>query len=220
VAPGGDAIHRISGVPERQRVAVAGRVYAHADGRARMPKVRKQDEIAAADKLARIRLLSEELDNTRQASVERTRSIDSKSSFAIVVAGVVAGAAFTGLVDPRTCYIGLVPFALTIGSVIAAVVALWPTRIWVTSARDFVNTYVNDPMSGDVLEDHILEVKAKEITHRDEYNEKRSTATKVSLVLLIVSLIAALIVVGINAALPEGVPNGPGTGTSTSTGTP
>lgn len=186
-----------------------------------MGRQSKKASLAAENKVARVRLLSTEMDNVRQASVDRTRSIDSKSSFAIVVAGVVAGAAFTGLVDPRSCYIGLLPFALTIGSVIAAVVALWPKRLWVTSARDFVNEYVEKPMSGDELEDHILEVKTKEVTVRDEYNEKRSTATKVSLVLLIVSLFTSLIVVGVNAALPEGVPNGPGTGsTPTPTGTP
>ncbi len=181
-----------------------------------MPKLTKQDKIAKADRVKRIRLLSAELDNTRQAAVERTRSIDSKSSFAIVVAGVVAGAAFTGLVDPRFCFIGLIPLALTIGSVVAAVVALWPTRLWVTSARDLVDTYVENPMSGDELEDHILEVKAKEVTGRDKYNEKRSTATKISLVLLIVSLVTALIVVGINAALPEGATVGPGNGITSS----
>jgi hypothetical protein len=181
----------------------------------------KADKLAASRRAERVRLLSAEMDNVRQASVDRTRSIDSKSSFAIVVAGVVAGAAFGGLVDPRSCYIGLLPLALTIGSVVAAVVALWPKRLWVTSARDFVNTYVENGMGGDELEDHILEVKTKEVTVRDKYNERRSTATKVSLVLLIASLVAALIVVGINAALPEGESNGPGTGsTPTPTRTP
>jgi hypothetical protein len=168
-------------------------------------------------------VLSEELDVIRHAALERTRGIDSKSSFAVVAAGVLAGATFTGLVTAKSFYLGMIPFAFTIASVIAAVKALWPTWVWAPSARAVVNRWVNHTISQEDLEDCILEVKVREVEARDAYNERRAKATKLSLVLLIVSLSTALIVVGINAAIPDGGFNGAGPGltyTPTPTGTP
>jgi hypothetical protein len=155
---------------------------------------------------ARIRLLNAELDSIRQSAVERTRSIDSKSSFAVVAAGVLAGATFTGLVTADTYFIGLIPFALTVASVIAAIIALWPTRVWAPSGRLVVTEWVDKHgLTPEVLADNLLEVKAREVEKRDEYNERRSKATKAGLVLLGLSLIASLIVVGVNTAVNEGV---------------
>ena len=181
-----------------------------------MPNTSKADKIAAKNRVDRIRVLNAELDAIRQAAAERTRSIDSKSSFAVVAAGVLAGATFGGLVDARSCYVGLVPFAFTVASVIAAVRALWPTSVWSPVGRAVVSRWVDDPISGEVLEDSILEVKTREVEARDAYNQRRAKATRWSFVLLIVSLVTALIVVGINAAVGEGVPDVGGTGGATS----
>jgi acyl CoA:acetate/3-ketoacid CoA transferase beta subunit len=74
----------------------------------------KKDRIAADDKIARIRLLNAEMDNVRQASVDRTRSIDSKSSFAIVVAGVVAGAACVSRVYTEQAVFAVGPAGVTV----------------------------------------------------------------------------------------------------------
>lgn len=163
------------------------------------------------ERLARIRLLSLELDHIRQVAIERSRSIDSKSSFIIVAAGFVTGATFTGLVSPASFYIGLVPVAFTVGSMVAAVIALWPTKLWSPIGRSLVSAWVEDPMTAETLEDSILEVKAREIEARDAYNERRSKATRISFRLLIAGLITAFLVVGVNAAIPEGASNGPGT---------
>lgn len=156
---------------------------------------KKQSEMRSS----RVRLLNVELDSIRQAANERTRSLDSKASFAVVAAGVLAGTTLTGLVNADTYYIGLVPFSLTVGAVIAATFALWPTKMWAPSGRLMVTEWVDkEAMTPEDLEDHLLEVKAREVEKRDEYNERRSTSVKVSLVLLGASLIASLAVVGIN----------------------
>ena len=84
----------------------------------------RKERLASRERLQRIRLLSSELDTLRNAAIERTRSIDTKSSFVVVAAGVLAGATFTGLVDARSWYLGLVPFALTVATIIAAAVGL------------------------------------------------------------------------------------------------
>ena len=56
----------------------------------------RKERLASRERLQRIRLLSSELDTLRNAAIERTRSIDTKSSFVVVAAGVLAGATFTG----------------------------------------------------------------------------------------------------------------------------
>lgn len=210
--------HPIDGV---RRVASSGYTLAQTEGRS-VSRLSKKQQLEAVNRVARIRVLSVELDAIRQAAVERTRSIDSKSSFAVVAAGVLAGATFTGLVDARSWFLGLIPFALTVASVIAAVRALWPTSVWSPVGREVVKRWVDDPISGETLEDSILEVKTREVEAKDAYNQRRARATRVSFVLLIISLITALIVVGMNAALAEAVPSGGSTGEATPTpsGTP
>lgn len=154
----------------------------------------------ARERAKRVRLLNTALDAIRHSAVERTRSIDAKSSFVVIAAGVLAGATLASLVTARTYYIGLIPFALTTASVIASIVALWPTKLWAPSGRLVVDTWVDDPIKGVVLDDYLLEVKAREVEARDVNNEHRATATKTGLILLAASLVSALAVVGINAA--------------------
>lgn len=61
------------------------------DGVKRSPSMRE----------ARIRLLSEELDRLRASAVERSRSIDTKASFVVVAAGVLATGAFASLLSAK-----------------------------------------------------------------------------------------------------------------------
>jgi len=154
--------------------------------------------------MARIRLLSVELDATRLAASERKRSIDTKSSFIVVAAGVLASATFTGLVTSRAWYLGFIPFVLTLASIVAAVVALWPLPTWAPSGRLLVDEWVENCKGPEALEDYLLEVKAEENRHRDNRNQKQGTATKVGFVLLILSLSASLAVAGLNAVTPKG----------------
>lgn len=166
----------------------------------------RKERLASRERLQRIRLLSSELDTLRNAAIERTRSIDTKSSFVVVAAGVLAGATFTGLVDARSWYLGLVPFALTVATIIAAAVSLWPSTIDSPSGRFLVTRWVNASERMEAMEDYILEVKVREIEKRNSKNEKRAKATKSAFVLLVSGVVTALLVAGINASVLRGDP--------------
>jgi len=166
----------------------------------------KSNRKAVEPRLARIRLLSAELDNLRLSALERTRSIDTKASFVVVAAGVIAAAAFDILSNQSLGLWGLIPSALTVATVVVAAIALWPTKLKSASGRDVVNEWVDAETEPAVLEDHLLELKAVEVYHRDEQNEIKGRATKWAFALLVASLVTCLFTAGMGAALSNGVP--------------
>jgi len=163
-------------------------------------------QLAREQRLARIRLLSSELDNIRLSSLERTRSIDTKASFVVVAAGVIAAAAFDSLNNSDIGLFAIFPVALTVATVVVAAVALWPAKLESASGRDVVNEWVDAAMTPDDLEDSLLEVKVVEIEFRDARNESKGLATKWAFGLLVSSLVTALITAGIGAAISNGDP--------------
>jgi hypothetical protein len=174
----------------------------------------------SARRAARIRLLSDQLDHLRSSAVERTRSIDTKASFVVVAAGVIATTTFAGLDDSRTWLWGLVPLTFTIATVVAAAIALWPVKIESPSGRKMVSLWVDeDGLAPDVLEDRILEVKTVEVEYRDEKNETKGLATKFAFFFLILSLCSALAFTVADAAITNGNSNGKTTPTPAATPT-
>ena len=127
--------------------------------------------------------------------------MDTKASFVVVAAGVLASATGLTLVRPETLYLGLVPFALTIATVVVSTVALWPRSLHLPSGRQIVDTWVDADISPERLEDMLLEVKAQEVHNRDTQNEMKASWTKWGFVLLIASLVSALSLVPFNATL-------------------
>ncbi|MGR6743173.1 hypothetical protein ACU6RU_14170 [Microbacterium sp. F1-18] len=157
---------------------------------------------AAEEKLKRIRLLNADLEVLRSAAVERTRQAETKASFIVVAAGVLASATGVGLITIDTWLIGVVPFGLTVATVALATVALWPRKLDVASARNLVDNWVESEKSAADLEDYLLEVKAVEIARRDAQNEQRVKWSKRAFAYLLASLVAALLVAGTNALAP------------------
>lgn len=157
---------------------------------------------SAEERTKRIRILNAELDVIRNASYERSRTIDTKASFIVVAAGVLASVTGLSLVARETWFIGLVPFALTVAAVAVATVALWPRKIGLPSARQVVDAWVDAEMPADELEDNVLEVKAQEVTNRDAQNEKRAKLTNWGFSLLLAGLASTLVVVTLNAISP------------------
>lgn len=157
---------------------------------------------SAQERTKRIRILNAELDVIRNASYERSRTIDTKASFIVVAAGVLASVTGLSLVAPATWFIGLVPFALTVAAVAVATVALWPRKIGLPSARQVVDAWVDADMPAAELEDNVLEVKAQEVTNRDAQNEKRAKLTNWGFTLLLAGLASTLVVVTLNAVSP------------------
>jgi len=161
-----------------------------------------EDQRTAADRAARIRLLNKDLEVLRASAVERTRQTETKASFIVVAAGVLASAAGIDLIKPETWFIGLVPFGLTVATVVVATVALWPRELEVPSARSIVTRWVDEDKPEAELDDYLLEVKATEISLRDDQNELRSKWTKRGFSYLVLSLVAALIVATVNSVSP------------------
>ncbi|MCM3614598.1 hypothetical protein M3672_09130 [Microbacterium enclense] len=161
-----------------------------------------QAERAAVERAARIRLLNTDLEVLRSTAIERTRQTETKASFIVVAAGVLASAAGIELIKTETWLAGLVPFTLTIATVVVAAVALWPRLLNVPSARKITNRWVDSDKSLDDLDDYLLETKVVEIELRDKQNETRATWTKGGFVLLLISLFTALLVATANALSP------------------
>lgn len=142
-----------------------------------------------------MRLLSAELDESRNAAVERTRTTDTKASFLVVAAGFLAGVTGSELVSDETWFVGVVPLVLTLATVVVAAVVLWPRRLRVPSGPDMVKMWVDADMTPEVLEDHILEVKSKEVENRNKQNERKAGLTSWGFLLLIAAMASALTVV-------------------------
>jgi len=134
--------------------------------------------------------------------LERTRLIETKASFVVVAAGVLASATGTQLVTVDTWLAGLIPFGLTIATVVVSSAALWPRKLDIPSARSLVDAWVEKDEPVENLEDYLLEVKAVEVKLRDDQNELRVKLVKRAFRLLIASLAAALLVATLNAVSP------------------
>lgn len=156
----------------------------------------------AIERAARIRLLNADLEVLRATAIERTRQTETKASFIVVAAGVLASAAGIELITTDTWLVGLLPFGLTIATVVVSTVALWPRKLDVPSARSIVNRWVDSSKSVAELDDYLLEVKAHEVELRDDQNELRMKWTKRGFKLLLLSLVTALLVAAANAVSP------------------
>ncbi|WP_188742700.1 hypothetical protein [Agromyces bauzanensis] len=157
---------------------------------------------SAQERAKRIRILNAELDVLRGASSERSRTIDTKASFIVVVAGVLASVTGLSLVSTETWLVGLLPFGLTVAAVAVATAALWPRKIDLPSAREVVDAWVDADMPADELEDNVLEVKAQEVTNRDAQNEKRAKLTNWGFGLVLAGLVTTLAVVILTTLSP------------------
>jgi len=167
-----------------------------------MKRWRKSRHLSSDERTKRIRILNAELDVLRNASFERARIIETKSSFIVVAAGVLASVTGLSLVIAETWFVGLVPFGLTVAAVAVATVALWPRKVDLPSARQVVDAWVDADMPADELEDNVLEVKAQEVTNREAQSEKRARLTNWGFALLLAGLGSTLIVVTLNAFSP------------------
>jgi len=156
----------------------------------------------AADRAARIRLLNGELEQLRATALERTRQTETKASFIVVAAGVLASATGIELITTDTWLIGLAPFGLTIATVLVSTAALWPRTLQVPSARSIVDRWVDADTTPTDLDDYLLEVKAVEVELRDQQNEIRMKWAKRGFGLLLASLLATMVVATTNAVAP------------------
>ncbi|CAL4859996.1 hypothetical protein MMM2322_01670 [Microbacterium sp. MM2322] len=147
----------------------------------------------------RVSLLSAELDNTRDAALERTRLLNTKASFVVVAAGVIGSASSVGVLQSDSSLIWLLPFGLTFLTVLASTITLWPRSLTVAGGREMVETWRVSELTGEELEDHLLEVKAREVESRDAQYKVGARWTRVAFVLLLASLISVVVVASVEA---------------------
>lgn len=117
--------------------------------------------------------------------------MDTKASFLVVAAGLLAGVAGTELISEDTWFLGVIPLILTLSTVVISAFALWPRKLSVPSARQVVNTYVDAELSPGALEDVLLEIKTVEVEKRNAQNETKAEFTKWGFVLLIAAMSSA-----------------------------
>ncbi|GEM_PF-4181158 len=160
---------------------------------------RKAEDISIDYRDARIRLLSEELDRTRDAALERSRLLNTKASFVVVAAGVIASVSSVGIGDREAGLAWVVPFSLTFLTVLTATVTLWPRKLKVAGGREMVTAWRESELTEYDLVDHLLEVKVQEVESRDAQYRLGSIWTKVAFVFLLMSLISVVVVGGAEA---------------------
>lgn len=118
-----------------------------------------------------------------------------------MAAGFLAGITGSELVNSETWFIGILPLLLTLATVVVAAVVLWPRRLSVPSGPEMVAAWVDADMTGEDLEDHILEVKSREVKNRDKQNERKAALTSWGFSLLIAAMASALVVVILGAVI-------------------
>lgn len=143
----------------------------------------------------------------RGSAWERSRSIDTKASFVVVSAGVVAAATSSGLIRAETWFLGTIPLGLTLATIIVAASALWPVAIKQPTGQALVDRWLDTCESPEALETYLLRMKASEIRLRNEANQRRGKYTKWAFRLLIAAVATTLVVAILNAAFTEGAVN-------------
>jgi len=163
---------------------------------------RRQVQKSAVERAERVRLLREELDVQGARSIERTRTVETKASFIVTAAALVAGASISLLEVNPTVVIPLVLAALT---VYHAAQAAKPLTLEVPSARKLVDEYLDGGLSAEELEDTLLEVRTVEIEERDEVTRERSRAMTVGFRFLTASVTALALTATLGGLLLGGL---------------
>lgn len=144
----------------------------------------------------RIRLLQAQADIALAHSMERTRSIETKASFVVAGAGLIATALIPIAAAADSVLLAgltIVPLAIAVFTIVYAVRAIRPLALEVPSPRHMIDQYLDSSLSADELEDYILEIRAVEVDKRDLLNDTRWKALRVGFRLLVASMISLVL---------------------------
>ena len=145
-------------------------------------------------RVARIVALKKELDVQGSRSTERTRTIETKAAFTATVAAVVIAASISMLTSTPAGAFATLPLTLAITTVVISTRAIRPLSLEVVSARKLLTKYVDNEMSPEELDDHLLEIRVREIEQRDLLNVKRAWVMVWGFRLLAASVVTLLVV--------------------------
>lgn len=146
----------------------------------------------------RIRLLNDEVVQVRQATVERTKSLETKLTSVGVTSGALA--TLTGVkLSQEWGTIQWWSFALSLLAIFICLVtmltAAWGLRLRkldVPDTRTLVNEWVDSSLTPGALEDALLEVRITEIKSRDKHNESKAKIMKWAFFMLITSFMTTV----------------------------
>jgi p-aminobenzoyl-glutamate transporter AbgT len=144
----------------------------------------------------RVALLNTETDVQREAAATRASSVQSKASFLVLAAGVVATSA---LFQPtKLGLLAFSPLVFTLASVILAAIALWPANLRVIDPRLLKNKWIDARASDYELEVFLLEAKVRAYEEQQARTNTRVRALKAGFVLFVIA-IASLLAVAISS---------------------
>lgn len=155
----------------------------------------------ANERRGRIQLLRAELDVQGERSVERTRTIETKSAYTVTAAAVVVGASIPILSLGSFGLFAVAPLILAAVTIYHATRAIRPLTLDVPSARQIVDIYLDADMTPLDLEDHLLELRTVEIEKRDDLNSTRSRAMALGFKFLTASVSALVLAALLSGAL-------------------
>jgi hypothetical protein len=147
-----------------------------------------------SERRKRVALLNDELDIQREVAAERARSVQTKASFLVVIAGLLAGAAFDTPWGTASWALSAVPLVMALGAVVAAVVALWPAPAGAIDPVAVRAKWIDNTQGSYELEIYLLKLKTTAYSDMQDRTNKRVIALKVGFILLSVAIAAALVV--------------------------
>lgn len=149
----------------------------------------KQSE---AERIARIRLLSSELDIETSKAEERTRSVGTKAAFLVLTAGVLASKTYPNLDATHHWVAALLPVGLSLVAALCSIVALFPWQSKEVKPAAIVSKWVDTAGSTASMEDYLLEVKTQWIIFQNSRNNRRSRWLQIGFAILVVSIFATV----------------------------
>ncbi|WP_156891394.1 hypothetical protein [Agromyces subbeticus] len=138
--------------------------------------------------------MNTEADIQREVAAERARSVQTKASFLVVIAGLLAGASFDTPHGSGCWWLSAIPLALALGTVVAAVVALWPAPAGAADPAAIRSIWIDNTQGSYELEIYLLKVKTVAYSEMQARTNKRVTALKIGFILLSAAISTALVV--------------------------
>jgi hypothetical protein len=148
-----------------------------------------------SERRKRVALLNSEADVQREVAAERARSVQTKASFLVVIAGLLAGASFDTPWGSQHWWLLAVPLALALSTVVAAVVALWPAPAGAVDPEAIRSIWVDNTKDSYDLEIYLLTIKTFAYTEMQNRTNKRVAALKIGFILLSVAIAAELVII-------------------------
>lgn len=150
----------------------------------------------------RITALQIELDVHGGRSAERTRTIETKAAYTATAAAAVVVASSSLLSPAPKDFLAVAPLVLSIATIVFSTRAIRPLSLGIVSARQLLDKYVDADMALAELEDHLLEIRAREIEQRDTLNVTRAWAMVWGFKLLTGSVVALLLASLVSGIFP------------------